>query len=170
MANIRYAKLHGTTHRPWTDGNTAKFDFGEAEGCRIEARFDGGTLTSNAGAPLLGKVEASPSKTPSALTNPPQRLLRCGLANNLEQIPRLPGTRALCHIDGGRKGLEIGDRQSVEPRPLSLAAVRQEMEPHFVEKIRNEAVAIGAPIFADDLFDATRRRQLDQLVHPKNRS
>ncbi len=40
-----------------TDCNTGKFDFGEAEGRRIEARFDGGTLTSNAGALLLGKVD-----------------------------------------------------------------------------------------------------------------
>jgi hypothetical protein len=40
-----------------TDCNTATFDFGVAEGRRIEARFDGGTLTSNAGALLLGKVD-----------------------------------------------------------------------------------------------------------------
>lgn len=40
-----------------TDCNRGKFDFGEAEGRRIEARFDGGTLTSNAGALLLGKAD-----------------------------------------------------------------------------------------------------------------
>lgn len=40
-----------------TDCSTAKFDFGVAEGRRIEARFDGGTLTSYAGALLLGKVD-----------------------------------------------------------------------------------------------------------------
>ncbi len=42
-----------------TDWTTARFDFGEAEGRRIEAGFDGGTLTSNAGALLLGKVDDS---------------------------------------------------------------------------------------------------------------
>lgn len=40
-----------------SDCNTTRFDFGEADGRRIEARFDGGTLTSNAGALLLGEVD-----------------------------------------------------------------------------------------------------------------
>ena len=47
-----------------TDCNTGKFDFGEAEGRRIEASFDGGTLTSNAGALLLGKVDKALRLTP----------------------------------------------------------------------------------------------------------
>jgi hypothetical protein len=52
-----------------TDCITGKFDFGAAEGRRIEARFDGGTSTSNAGALLLGKVDKA-----SRLT---QRLSAC---------------------------------------------------------------------------------------------
>ncbi len=40
-----------------TDCNTTRFDFGAVEGRRVEACFDGGTLTSNAGALLLGKVD-----------------------------------------------------------------------------------------------------------------
>jgi hypothetical protein len=40
-----------------TECNTTRFDFGEAERRRIEARFDGGTLTSDAGALLLGRVD-----------------------------------------------------------------------------------------------------------------
>ena len=40
-----------------TECNTTRFDFGEAERRRIEARFDGGTLTTDAGALLLGRVD-----------------------------------------------------------------------------------------------------------------
>jgi hypothetical protein len=40
-----------------TNCNTTRFDFGAVEGRRVEACFDGGTLTSNAGALLLGKVD-----------------------------------------------------------------------------------------------------------------
>ena len=40
-----------------TECSTAKFDFGTADGRRIEACFDGGTITSNAGALVLGKVD-----------------------------------------------------------------------------------------------------------------
>lgn len=40
-----------------TDCSTARFEFGAVEGRRIEARFDGGAMTSDAGALLLGRVD-----------------------------------------------------------------------------------------------------------------
>jgi len=40
-----------------TDCSTTRFEFGAVEGRRLEARFDGGTITSNAGALLLGRVD-----------------------------------------------------------------------------------------------------------------
>jgi len=40
-----------------TDRSTTRFDFGAVDGRRVEARFDGGTLTSDAGALLLGRTD-----------------------------------------------------------------------------------------------------------------
>jgi len=40
-----------------TDCSTTQFNFGVVDGRRVEARFDGGTLTSDAGALLLGRTD-----------------------------------------------------------------------------------------------------------------
>ncbi len=106
-----------------TDCSTARFDFGAAEGRRIEASFGGGTITSNVGALLLGKVDKALRLT--------QRLARCFVDRRdpaliEHSVPTLAGQRLI----GLALGYEdLNDRDALRHDPL-FAALVGKLESH----------------------------------------
>lgn len=162
-----------------TDCNTAKFDFGEAEGRRIEARFDGGAMTSNAGALLLGKVDKAlrltqrvsacfvDRRNPALIEHEVETLLGqrlVGLALGYEDLNDHDSLRhdPLFAALAGKLAARRSDCAPVAGKSTLNRLERSTQTPSRYHKISYDADAIEALLV--DLFIEAHEQSPDEIV------